>query len=246
MSRCGCVAFGLVFLLGVCCFAQEQKEPVLLTTARADYERKVQRLRVDYETRLQREIDREKLEYVKRLKVIKSGLDVQHDTSGAFAVQTEMDSLDPKKMGYTLILWNMHNAGYKDRGTKKFNVELYLGKTAVWRMKNVNLDWYAEKDCKAELKVPGVKFDRVRIEVTEYVNKGGGLSEIQIIAEENNENIARDAKVSASSSLQSEVRPENVIDGVTSSANRLQGYWALANGQPGWIELDLRKEQSKP
>ncbi len=231
--------------MGVCGLAQEKKEPVLLTTARADYEKKVQRLRNDYETRLQREIDREKQNYVQRLRTILSGLDGQHDYAGALAVKSEMESLDPNKMGYKLILWNTHNSVYNERGTKTCNIELYFGMTSVWKKNNVKLDWAANKDCKCVLNVSSVKFDRMRIEVTEYVQTGGGLSEIQIFAERGGKNIAQDAKVSASSFLGGEFRPETVIDGVTSSANNKQGYWLLSDRETGWIELDFRSEQTE-
>jgi hypothetical protein len=141
---------------------------------------------------------------------------------------------------YEIILWNQHNGRLHDRGTKACKVEVFNGSTLLWKADRVEIDWKADADTKASVKVPKLSFspDRVRVTILEWIGNGGGLAEIELLR--NGTNIARACEASASGVKQAErFPPRKVIDGITSSKDNFVGYWLLPDNKAGWIELKL-------
>ena len=137
----------------------------------------------------------------------------------------------------TLVLWNTHNVNNNDRGTKKCDILLFKGEKHVWGTKGVTIPWKANTATKVSLKLPVIPFDRVRVEITEYVNRGGGLSEIQVLQDE--ENLALNGKAEASSTYDNRFPANAVTDGMVEHSG-MKGYWLLTDGKLGWIDVHLK------
>jgi len=126
-------------------------------------------------------------------------------------------------------------------GTLACNILLYAGARAVWEVKDVDVPWKAGVDCCVTSDIPaGLRFDKIRVEITKWPGIGGGLSEIQVF--DGKKNIAENCKTTGSS-LNQVHSPENATDGITSSWE-WQKMWVLPFGQPGWVEIDLTKKAS--
>ena len=179
--------------------------------------------------------------WVQGLERFKRGLGVKGDIAGMNAVQKELDEamLNPLPGENQIVLWNIHNSHYNDRGTKKCNLILYSGANEVWRHDNLELPWEKDADVCQHVAVPEMPFDRIRVEILEYVNNGAGLAEIEYL--KNGKNLARGAKATASGYWEKhkEHLPSAVTDGNTSSKVHQVGYWMLDNHKLGWIEVHL-------
>ncbi|NQU26267.1 MAG: hypothetical protein HQ567_33695 [Candidatus Nealsonbacteria bacterium] len=138
-----------------------------------------------------------------------------------------------------LVLWNTHNAKYKNRGALMCNVWLGRNGKVVWSARSILVNWAAPVDPRTVVRLPKVKFDVLRVEITKAFKDGGGLSEIEVY--QGNVNIARGLIATASAS-QNTV-PGNVTDGITQSERHRIGYWLLPDNTPGWIEVDFSREE---
>ncbi|HJT31028.1 MAG TPA: NPCBM/NEW2 domain-containing protein [Pirellulales bacterium] len=136
-----------------------------------------------------------------------------------------------------LILWNTHNSRHNDRGAVAVNLRLSLGQKEVWRQDDVAVPWSPDQDTSVEVELPQLPFDRVRVEVTRWPALGAGLSEIQVM--QGSHNLARACPVVSSGCLNHNFRPENTVDGITSSLTEELGYWCAPDRSDGWIEIDL-------
>jgi serine/threonine protein kinase len=146
----------------------------------------------------------------------------------------------------TLEIWNQHAGETNGRGTKQCNVVLLQGNRELWRRDKIDLEWKPDQDCVTTLSLPVVPFDKIRIEVTAYHHKGGGLAEV-ILKGSAVENL-RPINATASGVFHSEAfpsgyPPRNVLDGVTSSATLGKGYWLLPNRTTGWIEITYARDR---
>jgi len=105
----------------------------------------------------------------------------------------------------------------------------------VWEKKAVAV--IIESNTVVEL--PEVPFDRVRVTVTRWVGKGGGLAEIQVFT--NDTNIALARKTTASAFLRPDYYPSRVTDGLVKKIERgvPLDCWRLPENTTGWIEVDL-------
>ena len=144
-----------------------------------------------------------------------------------------------------VVLWNTHNGRFNDFGTTSCKVELLSGGKTVWEKKGIDVPWKAGANTSATIDVPaGIRFDKVRVEITKWQGLGGGLSEIQVF--DGKRNIAERCKATASGFYQDRsgsYPPERVTDGNVSSEVWAQGYWLLPHGgQSGWVEVDLTKK----
>ena len=135
-----------------------------------------------------------------------------------------------------MVLWSQHNAGYRDRGSKKCNVVLSLNNKEVWRKDAIELFWSESSDKPTEIAMPRKPFDALKIEITEYHGAGGGLSEIELYA--GKRNLAREPNMKASASASyGGFPPENIHDGIISSEKFRAGYWLLPDKSSGDVSL---------
>ena len=146
--------------------------------------------------------------------------------------------------GYELMSWNQYNGKAKDRGTAKCKIEVFNGVSTIWKLDQVALPWESGSDTKATVQIPAlpVSIERIRITVTETIGSGGGLAEIQLL--QAGQNIARQAKATASAVYKNEKQfdAEKVNDGIVSSKNKGVGYWLLPDGKTGWVELRFNRK----
>lgn len=133
-----------------------------------------------------------------------------------------------------IILINTHNNTNNDRGTLVANVHLFRGNKAIWSRMAVAVAWQAGSSPSTTISIPGVAFDRVRVEVVKWQGVGGGLDEIRVIKE--GRNISTNAKTAASGFFDNRFNPSTVTDGIIES-NSPKGYWLLPDGVAGWIDL---------
>tara|TARA_R110002095_G_scaffold188226_4_gene165538 strand:+ start:2685 stop:3746 length:1062 start_codon:yes stop_codon:yes gene_type:complete len=134
-----------------------------------------------------------------------------------------------------IVIWNQHNGSYGDRGTLACIVTLLYQGKSVWR-KSVQLPWLIDAPASATVKPPHVRFDQVRIDVTNFRGGGGGLGEVEIFdgTIKLSQNCSAVAKEYFEENRQ--FHPSNVTDGDKSGAS---GYWLLNNGQQGWVLIDM-------
>ena len=147
-----------------------------------------------------------------------------------------------------IVLHNEHNGPEGNSGTAEANVYLMAKSgNVLWRAKNVKVEWSKTED-KATIipyKVsPNTKIARIKVEVTKWHHRCGGLAEIQVFR--NDELISEDSFATASSeNMKNDLRtPMTLTDGNTSSARELHGYCILANDVPGWFEVDMTRSRS--
>ena len=137
-----------------------------------------------------------------------------------------------------VVVWNTHNSKNQDRGTTKLNVIALKGGKEVWRREAISLAWSPTSDPFVSIFVPVREFDRIRIEATEWVNWGPGLSEVQVFR--GGRNIAYHRPVTANGTLDNNPLhvPEKLTDGITNSM-QFGTYWCSPNKQIGWAEIQL-------
>lgn len=148
-------------------------------------------------------------------------------------------------MASSVVIWNTHNADYRNRGTSRCNLVLLRGAREVWKKADLLLKWDGFVDPKTVLLLPNVRFDRLRVDVVDVIGKSGGLSEIQVF-DGVAHNIAFGRLVTASSVLIGKLDrnyfSKNVVDGITQSNIPGKGYWLLPDEvKAGWIEIDFRR-----
>ncbi len=136
-----------------------------------------------------------------------------------------------------LVIVNTNHGGSNHYGSKRCNVLLRNGDKTVWSKRRIDLKWQAEAESRIELVLPTVPYTAVRVEITEWVANGGGLSEVELWR--NGENIAPNASVHASASWSDLYAAQKVVDGIKTSAQMNVGYWVLPNNTPGWVDLDF-------
>ena len=141
-----------------------------------------------------------------------------------------------------IVLWNQHNSDSHNTGTLECNVILFRDGKSVWAVKRVRVPWERNLAKSIALKVPRVKADRCRVEVTRIYRDAGGFAEVQIFS--GKENIALGAPVTASApyGIDDPRTCDKITDGILSSAKHRVGYWLTKLGDPtGWAEIDLSK-----
>ncbi len=143
----------------------------------------------------------------------------------------------PGTQARKLVIWNQHNSDSRDRGTEKCVVHLLRGDHTVWTSDEIEVAWQPNADASTTVDLPGHRFDRLRVEITAWHGRGGGLAELQLFDGETE--IARGCPARANSSLSERHRAATINDGITSSANF--GFWILPNGVGGWIEIDVSR-----
>jgi hypothetical protein len=85
--------------------------------------------------------------------------------------------------------------------------------------------------------VSRLTFDSVRVEILQWQENHGSLSEIQVWR--GGRNVAEGAKVTASAQFDANYAAAKLTDGIATSAVASKGYWLLPVGQPGWAEVEL-------
>ena len=199
-------------------------------------------LNTSYQTQVKSALDPINKKYIAQLDALKKQLGAKGDIEGAVNVQKEIDSMksdsDIKQDINKIVIWNQHNAGYNDRGTKAIRIKFYSNNQVAYKLENQELTWERGSDCKNEFPLPTVRFEKVRIEILATFLSGGGLSEVEIIKD--GVNIAKNARVSVSGVYGNlkEFQGETLIDGVTTSKEQ-RGYWLLPDNTLGWCELKL-------
>ena len=137
-----------------------------------------------------------------------------------------------------IVIWNTHNGGFNDSGTKAIDIALLSHGRVIFERKGIALPWEKGKDTSLAIIPPNIIFDTVRVKVAAFIGLGGGIAEIQVFR--NDENIALRGLAAASATIDNKAYvPEHVIDGNTSSADNGVGYWLLPVGKLGWVEVTL-------
>ena len=184
-----------------------------------------------------------KIAWVQGLEKYKRTLGAKGDVAGMTAAQKELDeaALKPAPGESQIVLWNVHNSHYNERGTKKLNLILYNGAVEVWRRDGLEMPWEPDKDLSLHVAVPEISIDRIRVEILDFVKHGGGLAEIEYL--KSGKNVARGCRATASNYWEKNKNylPGAVTDGNTSSAIHEVGYWLLENDHGGWIEVHLAR-----
>lgn len=138
-----------------------------------------------------------------------------------------------------VVVWNIHNAGYNDRSSKKINVILLTNDKEVFRKDGIELPWEAGKDTQVAIVVPTVATDVLRIEVTESVNGNPGLAEIEFIRDGKNLARKRRVKVNGVWEENPKCTGDTLTDGITTSSKHLSGYWCAPVQEKAWAEIKL-------
>lgn len=223
------------FLPLVFCFtataASLAADPVELVTARGSYQKQIKAVTDPINTR-----------YLQYLDSLKKTMGARGDLDGALAVQKEIDSLGLASAGTAkegndrIVIWNQNNGGKADRGTKKLNVSLWVGTREVWSKKSVKIDWDASKQTKVEIPVPTMSADKLRVEVTEFVEgRGACLAEVEFF--KGGRNVALNAAVAVSAVWENDQKHTGakLTDGDPNT------WWTLPDRQPGWAEISLSR-----
>lgn len=158
--------------------------------------------------------------------------------SAIHAEDTERVPLNERRT--TVKIWNQHNGGYNDRGSKIINVVLITKGKEVFRQDNVVIPWERGQDTFVSLIVPSVSTDIVRVEIVESVGERPGLAEIEFIR--NGKNLARRRKVTVNGIWESNpgVTGDTLTDGITTSSNHQQGYWCSPDKEKAWAEVQVK------
>ncbi|MDB6006048.1 MAG: hypothetical protein JWR15_3035 [Prosthecobacter sp.] len=157
---------------------------------------------------------------------------------GALAVQKEIDSLNVPAKGVSgadkIVIWNQNNGGKADRGTKKINVSLWVAGREVWNKKFVRIDWDPVKQTKIEIPVPTMSADKLRVEVTEFIDgKGATLGEVEFFRE--GRNVALKGAVTVSAVWENSAKNS----GSMLTDGNPETRWTLPDKQTGWAEIVL-------
>jgi hypothetical protein len=139
-----------------------------------------------------------------------------------------------------IVLWNEHNGKRHDSGTQKCNLILSLDGKVVWQKDDVEIPWEASKSANLVIDIPNLKADKLRVEVTAWNEKSGGLAEIEVL-DKSGTNLALGGKVKTSDqrSAGDPLGGTALLDGNFDSPNEEAGYWRLPDGKEGWAELEL-------
>jgi hypothetical protein len=146
-----------------------------------------------------------------------------------------------------IVLWNEHNGKHHDSGTQTCNLALSLDGKTVWHRENVEVPWEANKSTNRVITVANVKADTLRVEITAWNEKSGGLSEVEVL-DKTGTNLATGGKVTTSASRSSDdpLGGAALIDGDFYSASNESGYWLLPEGKTGWAEIELVPQKIPP
>ena len=209
-------------------------EPPELRAARARYEQEAAAATAPAKAR-----------YALALDAIKKTLGGRGDLAGALVVQHEIEGLRPAPNPLPLtqkqakvVVWNQHNGNHNNAGARILNVALLADGKEVWRQNDIKIPWEQNVDTKVEVSVPYVPTDKLRVEVAEVVDHGGGLAEIEYWWEGRNLALKRPVAVSAVWGNDSRCGGATLTDGITSSKNE-GGYWSLPDRALGWAEVSL-------
>jgi hypothetical protein len=146
-----------------------------------------------------------------------------------------------------IVLWNEHNGKHHDNGARTCAVTLSLEGKTVWEKKNVDVPWEKNKSASCVVEVPGKKADKLRVEITAWNEKGGGLSEIEVL-DKTGTNLALGGKVTTSDgrSPTDRLGGAALVDANYYSGNEAAGYWLLPEGEEGWAEIELVPQKIPP
>ncbi|HUY91886.1 MAG TPA: NPCBM/NEW2 domain-containing protein [Pirellulales bacterium] len=136
-----------------------------------------------------------------------------------------------------LVIWNQHNGPPNNSGTQYCDVTLLVGDRTVWRQNLVELPWAAGQDLSLALKLPRLRFDRVRIQAMPRPDQWAGLAEVQVMRE--GRDLALHCPAIAAGVFDEWRNGSRVTDGIVSSQVESVGYWLLWQKTPGWVEIDL-------
>ncbi|HET6884539.1 MAG TPA: protein kinase [Pirellulales bacterium] len=137
-----------------------------------------------------------------------------------------------------LVIHNAHDGKQNDLGTLECNVKLLAGDREIWTKQSVVVPWAANEDRSVTLPLPPERFERVRVEITKWQKVAGGLAEIEVISADGR-NLALGCPALSTSSFDERLSPEQVTDGITTTAETGIGAWYLPRAAPGWVEVDL-------
>jgi len=140
-----------------------------------------------------------------------------------------------------VVIWNAHNARWKDRGATKCNLLLKRAGQVVWHKEDITLAWSAGRDPATTIQLPNMQFDAVRVEITDVHNKKNAntaaLSEIEVYV--GDKNIALGKPVTVSGNLpKAGAGPDALVDGINQSDELRHGFWC-ADSLPCWAEIDF-------
>ena len=125
-------------------------------------------------------------------------------------------------------------------GLEVCNLALLREEKEVWRRNDLQISWIANQDTFLPVEVPHVVADTVRVEIVKWRDRlGGGLAEVQVFSDKRN--IALGCPVKVSSTRPDGFPGDNLVDGLTTSAEHRKGYWCLPDGIAGWAEIDIGK-----
>jgi len=144
-----------------------------------------------------------------------------------------------------IVLWNEHNGKQHDNGAKVCNLTLLLAGKTVWERSDVEVPWEPNKSANVVVPVKNVQADALRVEITAWNEKGGGLSEVEVL-DKTGTNLGFGGKVKTSASPGGLESGDALIDGNYYSANAEMGYWLLPKGEAGWAELELVPQKIPP
>jgi hypothetical protein len=205
-------------------------EPQQLTTVRASYREQVEAATAPITAR-----------YVEYLEKLKRDLGAKGDLEGAMAVQKELEAVGGASKtttgsseGDRIVIWNQNNGGKGDRGTERVNLSLLKGGREVWSKKSIKVEWDAVQQGKAEIPVPSIVADTLRVEVTKAMNDKGGLAEVEFFQGGRNVALGGAVKVSAIWENNPKHTGEMLTDGAQTT------FWLTPNGMEGWAEITLK------
>jgi len=130
-------------------------------------------------------------------------------------------------------LWNQHNGIARAFGSLRADVTLYRDGAPIWRRRGIALDWADDADRVTELPLPPLAFDRIRVTITEFHDRGGGLAEIEVLRGDQNLALGCAARASGGFRKATYGWPGWVTDGNTSSARKGVGYFLLPFRETG-------------
>ncbi len=145
---------------------------------------------------------------------------------------------------HEIVLWNEHDGKHHDSGAKKCNLALSLEGKVVWHRDNVEVPWEANRSADLVVEVGSVLADKLRVEISEWNGKGGGLSEVEVL-DKTGTNLALGGKVTTSVTRNPSdgLDGDALIDGNYYEPTAEVGYWLLPDAQEGWAELELVEQK---
>jgi hypothetical protein len=157
---------------------------------------------------------------------------------GLCAQETEKIPLNERRT--TVTIWNQHNGGFNDRGSKVLNVVLITKGKEVFRKDGVVIPWERGTDTFVSVVVPSVPTDTVRVEVVDSVNERPGLAEIQFVRK--GKNLAKKKAVRVNGVWESHpgVTGDTLTDEITTSSKHQHGYWCSPDKEKAWAEVDVK------